>query len=72
MHHSGKKEKMKDGLELLKLHPVQILYSWLKQMASYAWSFSVSAGVPLPVEAMIATEVTTPRGQEQLLFFFTL
>lgn len=69
--HSGKKEKLKGGLEPLKVHPVPTLYSWSEQMASHSWNSSVSAGVPLPVEALVAPEVTTPGGQGQLLYFFT-
>lgn len=69
VHHSGKKEKLKDGLELLKVHPVPALCSWLEQMASHSWNSSVSAALPLPGEALVAPEVTTPGGQEQLLYF---
>ena len=67
--HSGKKEKLKDGLELLKVHTVLTLYFWLEQMASHSWNSSGSAAVPLPGEALVAPEVTTPGGQEQLLYF---
>lgn len=35
VHHSGKKEKFKGGLELLTVHPVPTLHSWLEQMTSH-------------------------------------
>lgn len=69
MYITAGRKKLKDGLELLKVHPVPTLCSWLEQMASHSWNSSASAVVPLPGEALVAPEVTTPGGQEQLLYF---